>query len=74
MDRGEDISLTRFYVQGKLVSSCINLCLECYMKLDPWTSKSDQHLVSPYDITPESHIKVMRIKEMITDQSKALDY
>ena len=41
MDRGEDISLSRFYVQGKLVSSCINLCLEYYMKLDPWTSKSD---------------------------------
>ena len=74
MDRGEDISLTRFYVQGKLVSSCINLCLEYYMKLDPWTSKSDQHLVSPYNLTPESHIKVMRIKEMITDQTKALDY
>ena len=74
MDRGEDISLTRFYVQGKLVSSCINLCLEYYMKLDLWTSKSDQHLISPYNITPESHIKVMRIKEMITNQTKALDY
>ena len=28
--------------------------------------KSDQHLISPYNITPESHIKVSRIKEMIT--------
>ena len=24
--------------------------------------KSDQHLISPYNITPESHIKVTRIK------------
>ena len=30
-------------------------------------SKSDQHLISPYIITPESHIKIMRIKEMITN-------
>ena len=30
------------------------------------TLMSDQHL-SPYNITPESHIKVMRIKEMITN-------
>ena len=29
--------------------------------------KSDQHLISPYNITPESHIKVMRMKEMITN-------
>ena len=29
--------------------------------------KSDQHLISPYNITPESHIKVRRIKEMITN-------
>ena len=27
--------------------------------------ESDQHLISPFNITPESHIKVMRIKEMI---------
>ena len=74
MYRGEDIPLSGFYVQGKLVSFRINLCLECYMKLDPWTSKSDQHLVSPYNITPESNMKVTRIKEMITNQTKALDY
>lgn len=29
--------------------------------------KSDQHLFSPNNITPESHIKVLRIKEMITN-------
>ena len=33
----------------------------------PLTSKSDMHPTSPYDITPVSHIKVMRIKEMINN-------
>ena len=28
--------------------------------------KSDYHLTSPYNINPKSHIKVMRIKEMVT--------
>ena len=32
---------------------------------NPLTPESDQHLISPFNITPESHIKVMRIKEMI---------
>ena len=30
------------------------------------TPKSDWQLISPYHITPESNIKVRRIKEMIT--------
>ena len=30
------------------------------------TPKSDQHLISPYNITLEFHIEVMRIKEIIT--------
>ena len=38
---------------GLVVSSCI---------LDPLTPKSDQHLISPYNITTESLMKVMRIK------------
>ena len=33
--------------------------------LNPLTPKSDQLLVSPYNITPESNIEVMRIKEII---------
>ena len=33
----------------------------------PFTPKSDQHLISPYNITPESRIKATRIKEMITN-------
>ena len=33
--------------------------------LNPLTPKSDWHLISPYNINPELHIKVMRIKVMI---------
>ena len=33
---------------------------------------SDKNLMSPYTIIPESHIKVTRIKEMITNE-EALD-
>ena len=33
--------------------------------INPLTSKSDQYLISPYNITPESHIEVTRIEEMI---------
>ena len=28
---------------------------------------SDQNLISPYNITPESNIKIKRIKEMIAN-------
>ena len=34
--------------------------------VNPLTSSNDQRLISPYRITPESHIKVRRIKEIIT--------
>ena len=37
------------------------------------TRKSDKPLTSPYNITPKSHIKVMKIKEMITS-IEALDF
>ena len=37
------------------------------LRVNPLTPKSDTHLISPYNCTPESHIKVMRIKEMITN-------
>ena len=30
--------------------------------------KGDQHLISPYNITPESNSKVTRIEETITNQ------
>ena len=32
----------------------------------PLTTESDYHLISPKNITPESHIKATRVKEMIT--------
>ena len=34
--------------------------------------ESDQHLISPYNISPSSNIKVMRIKEMIPQPKKLL--
>ena len=36
----------------------------------PVNPKSDKHLISPYKVTPESHIKVMRIKEMVTREGR----
>ena len=30
-------------------------------------ANSYKHLISPYDVIPESHIKVLRVKEMITN-------
>ena len=35
--------------------------------INPLTPKSDQHLISPYNITPDLHIKVTRIQEVITN-------
>ena len=40
--------------------------------MNPLTPKSDQHLISPYNITTKSHINVTRIKEMITRLKKLL--
>ena len=37
--------------------------------VNPVNLKIVEHLISLYNITPESHIKVMRIKEMITDET-----
>ena len=36
------------------------------MFVRPLIQEIDSHLISPYSIPAESHIKVMRIKEMIT--------
>ena len=35
--------------------------------MDPLTPKRDWILISPYNITTESHMNVVRIKEMITN-------
>ena len=32
------------------------------------TTKSDENLISPYNVTDESSIKIMRIKEMYREQ------
>ena len=41
--------------------------VESVFHINPLNPKSDQHLVSPYNITPESNIRVMRMKEIITN-------
>ena len=35
---------------------------------NPFNPNRDEHLISPYNITPESHIKVMGIKKMIINE------
>ena len=42
------------------------------MYTNPIHPKSDKHLISPYNITLESDITTVRLKEMITN-SKPLD-
>ena len=39
---------------------------------NPLTAKSDWHLISPHNITHESHIKVIGIKQMITNERSSL--
>ena len=53
-----------FYYSLELITSSVKVTNS------PLTFKplSDQHIISPYNITPESHIEVMRIREMITNQ------
>ena len=35
--------------------------------VDPLAPKSDKHLISPYNITPDSHITIMRLEQVITN-------
>ena len=44
-----------------------SLFLSTFLLFNPITPKSDWHLISPYNVSPDSHIKVTRIKEMITN-------
>ena len=39
--------------------------------INPIATKSDQHLISPYNITLESLIEVTRIKQMITNETSS---
>ena len=43
-----------------------------FCDLNPLTPESDQHIISPYNITPESHIRLTRIKEIITNYRGSL--
>ena len=46
----------------------------CYNVFTPQTSNSDKHLIFLHNTTSESHIKVTRIEEMITNKgNKVLD-
>ena len=49
------------------LSSQINSIFNAIHCFNPLTPKSDQHPISPHNIILESNIKVMRIKEMITN-------
>ena len=40
---------------------------QCKVDMEMWPFDSEQHIISPYNITPESHIKVTRMKELITN-------
>ena len=42
-------------------------------RLTPLTPRNDYHLISPYNITLESHIKVTRIKKKRSLTKEALD-
>ena len=46
-------------------------CLSVTEVLDPLAPKSEEHLISPYYIIPESDTKVMRIEEMIINLSSS---
>ena len=46
-----------------LLMSSVNL------NIHPMNPKRDQYLISPYNINHESHIRVMRIEEMVTKQT-----
>ena len=44
------------------------LTLVKFRGLNPLSPKSDENLISPYNVTAESSIKITRIKEMYREQ------
>ena len=40
-------------------------------QVNPLAPKSDKHLISPYYVSPESHVKVTRKEKMITNLSSS---
>ena len=68
------ISLTSFITSLLDNGQYMDITRRDYMSIssgnlgvNPSTPKSDKHLISPYNISPESLMKVTRIKEMITN-------
>ena len=62
-----------FVLVGSIINSFIFL-FECVIMFgkpshhfEPFIPKSDKHLISLYNITPDSNIKVTRMDEMITN-------
>ena len=72
------------YVKISIISSAYKLlvtnlshfemlsCSFLHFSVNPLIPKSDQHLISPFSIIPESNIKVMRINEGNDNQLKNL--
>ena len=68
-----------FYFLQSLIVKVLSLYrdierLHAYLnkiQFNPSTTKCDYHLISPYNITPESNMKVTRIKEMISNQGSS---
>ena len=60
-------SVNLFVCFPKNVNYCCQQMQEAYKMctVNTLIPESDQHLISPHNIIPESNIKVMRIKEMI---------
>ena len=52
---------------GCNIEGCFWSWLLSFCPCDTLNPASDQHLISPYNNTSESFIKIMRIKEMITN-------
>ena len=55
--------VTMSFIEGSRLPSKLSAINQLTLEI----LKCDQHLISPLNITPESNIKVTRIKEMITN-------
>ena len=62
----KNCSYLNMYISNFLITSvAVNP-----LTLNTLTTKSDRHQISPHNITLESHVKVMRIKEMNTNKRR----
>ena len=60
------IEITEWWSILELVNVAFS-CKTVFLTVKLLTSKSDQHLISLYNIIRKSNIKVRRMKEMITN-------